>query len=233
MSAFYWLTKAVVGPLMRVYFDVEAYGAEVVPSEGAAILAANHLSALDSAFVPLVIPRKVTYVAKAEYFDKWYSRIFFKAWGQIPIDRSGGKASEGALIAARQVLERGELFGIYPEGTRSPDGRLYKGHTGVARLALATGAPVIPIGIRGSREVMPKGARFPKRGRVEIRFGQPLRYSKDSLSVPEKVALRLITDEIMYAIQQLSGQEYVDVYATKVRTVAQERDLGLERAATG
>lgn len=221
MSWFYGLTKAVVAPVMRLYFDVVCDGLENVPAQGPAILAANHLSALDSAFVPLVVPRKVTYVAKAEYFEKWYSRLFFEAWGQIPIDRSGGKASEGALLAARKVLEQGGLFGIYPEGTRSPDGRLYKGHTGVARLALATGAPVIPVGIVGTFQVMPKGKRFPRRGRVQVKFGRPMKYSKDRLGVPESVALRLITDEIMYAIQQLTGQEYVDSYSTKKVSSAQ------------
>lgn len=210
---FYQLTKIVLSPLLRLYFHVTSEGVEHVPREGPAILASNHLSALDSAFIPLVVPRKVTFVAKAEYFEKWYSRMIFKAWGQIPLDRSGGKASEAALAQALQVLEAGGLFGIYPEGTRSTDGRLYKGHTGVARLALASGAPVIPVGIRGSFYVMPKGARFPKRGAVHVAFGKPLRYDRAKLSVPEKVAYRLVTDEIMYEIQQLSGQEYVHRYA--------------------
>ncbi len=210
---FYQLTKLVLAPLIRAYFDVSQEGVENVPRRGPVIIASNHLSALDSAFIPLFVPRKVTFVAKAEYFDKWYSRLVFKAWGQIPLDRSGGKASEVALKQALAVLERGGVFGIYPEGTRSPDRRLYRGHTGVARLALASGAPVVPVGIRGSYEVMPKGARFPRRGRVHVAFGEPRRYLRERLSVPEKVAYRLITDEIMYEIQRLSGQEYVDRYA--------------------
>jgi 1-acyl-sn-glycerol-3-phosphate acyltransferase len=214
-AVFYRISKLILSPILRAYFDVTSEGDQNIPKKGPAIIAANHLSALDSAFIPLVVPRKITYVAKAEYFEKWYSRLIFKAWGQIPLDRSGGSASQAALDQARQVLEEGGLFGIYPEGTRSLDGRLHKGHTGVARLALATGAPVIPTGIRGSFEVMPKGARIPKRGAVHIAFGRPLRYSKERLSMPEKVALRLITDEIMYEIQQLSGQEYVDVYANR------------------
>ncbi len=210
---FYRLTKLILSPVLRAYFQVSSEGVENVPRKGPAIIAANHLSALDSAFIPLVVPRKITYVAKAEYFEKWYSRMIFNAWGQIPIDRSGGKASEGALRAALKVLEEGGVFGIYPEGTRSPDGKLHRGHTGVARLALATGAPVIPVGIRGSYEVMPKGARFPRRGKVHVRFGRPRVYDLSRLTVPEKVAFRLVTDEIMYEIQQLSGQEYVDEYA--------------------
>lgn len=228
---FYQLTKAILTPVMRVYFDITCEGVENVPRRGPAIIAANHLSALDSAFIPLVVPRKVTYAAKAEYFQKWYSRIIFEAWGQIPIDRSGGRASETALIRAQEVLEEGGLFGIYPEGTRSPDGRLHRGHTGVGRLALRSGAPVIPVGIRGSFDVMPKGARFPKRGAVHVAFGTPRRYSKETLAMPEKVALRLITDEIVYEIQQLSGQEYVDLYAG--REPASDRSAGAAGISSG
>lgn len=226
---FYELTKVILSPVLRAYFDVESEGVENVPRRGPAIVAANHLSALDSAFVPLVVPRKITYVAKAEYFEKWYSRAIFKGWGQIPLDRSGGRASEAALRQALEVLQRGELFGIYPEGTRSPDGRLYRGHTGVARLALQSGAPVVPVGIQGSFEVMPKGARFPRRGAVRVAFGKPRRYSRDKLAMPEKIAFRLITDEIMFEIQQLSGQEYVDRYAG--REAGKERAGGVAGAA--
>mgnify|MGYP001770871991 FL=1 len=227
---FYEATKFLLSPLFRIYFDVTSEGVEHIPSRGPAILASNHLSALDSAFIPLVVFRKVTFVAKAEYFERWYSRAIFRAWGQIPLDRSGGKASEAALAQALEVLKAGGVFGIYPEGTRSPDGRLYKGHTGVARLALATGAPVIPVGIRGSFEVMPKGARFPKRGAVHVAFGKPLRYERRNLTVPEKVAYRLVTDEIMYEIKQLSGQEYVHNYAG--RFPEKEREARATSAST-
>lgn len=210
---FYEVSKAVLSPILHGYFDIETSGLENVPEDGPAILAANHLSFLDSFFIPLVVDRRVTYVAKAEYFEHWYSRIFFKSWGQIPIKRDGGEASENALEAAAEVLERGELFGIYPEGTRSPDGNLHKGHTGVARLALRSGAPVIPVGVAGTREVLPKGKRMPNRGDVHVRFGSPMQFSDRTSSKSERLLLRSITDEVMFEIAALSGQEYHDSYA--------------------
>lgn len=210
---FYEISKAVLSPVLHGYFDIEATGVENVPEDGPAILAANHLSFLDSFFIPLVVDRRVTYVAKAEYFDHWYSRIFFKSWGQIPIKRDGGEASENALEAAVEVLDRGELFGIYPEGTRSPDGCLHKGHTGVARLALRSGAPVIPVGVAGTREVLPKGKKMPHRGTIEVRFGAPMEFSSRHQSKSERLVLRSVTDEVMFEIAALSGQEYLDSYA--------------------
>lgn len=212
---FYEVSKAVLSPVLHGYFDIDAIDLENVPADGPAILAANHLSFLDSFFIPLVVDRRVTYVAKAEYFDHWYSRMFFKSWGQIPIKRDGGEASENALEAALEVLERDELFGIYPEGTRSPDGALHKGHTGVARLALRSGAPVIPVGVEGTREVLPKGKKLPHRGRVEVRFGTPLDFSERAEVGSERLLLRSITDEIMFEIAMLSGQQYVDQYSNR------------------
>lgn len=212
---FYEISKAVLSPVLHGYFDIETKGLENVPGDGPAILAANHLSFLDSFFIPLVVDRRVTYVAKAEYFDHWYSRIFFKSWGQIPIKRDGGEASENALEAAAEVLDRGELFGIYPEGTRSPDGNLHKGHTGVARLALRSGAPVIPVGVAGTREVLPKGKKMPNRGQVEVRFGTPMDFASRHKSKSERLLLRSITDEVMFEIAALSGQEYLDSYSNQ------------------
>jgi 1-acyl-sn-glycerol-3-phosphate acyltransferase len=179
-------------------------------------LCPNHTSVLDSFFVPALLPRRVTYVGKAEYMDDWKTRKLFPALGMIPIDREGGNAAERALATAQRVLERGELFGIYPEGTRSRDGRLYRGHTGPARLALRAGVPIIPVGILGAREVMPPEARFPKlRLPVTIRFGRPIHVDRYQDRADDRLVLRQIIDEVMYEIRSLTGQDYVDEYATK------------------
>lgn len=171
----YAVAKAVLRPLFRVSWRFTLEGLENIPETGGAILCPNHTSVLDSFFVPALLPRRVTYVGKAEYMDSWKTRRIFPALGMIPIDRDGGDAGERALSTAQRVLERGELFGIYPEGTRSRDGRLYRGHTGPARLALRARVPIIPIGLVGAREVMPPDARFPKlRKPVTIRFGRPI-----------------------------------------------------------
>jgi len=165
--------------------------------------------------MPLVLPRRITFVGKAEYMDDWKTKYIFPAMGMIPIDRSGGNASERALNAAARVLERGELFGIYPEGTRSRDGVLHKGHTGPARLALRTGAPIIPVGMRGTRDIQPPEAKFPKPFKAcSITFGTPVspeRYRDRE----HRLALRQMIDEVMFSIRELSGQEYIDTYATK------------------
>lgn len=215
---FYEMTKAVLSPLLKGYFDLKAIGLENIPEDGPAILAANHVSFLDSFFTPLMVDRRVTYVAKADYFDHWYTRVFFKSWGQIPIRREGGSASESALESALEVLDRGELFGIYPEGTRSPDGRLHRGHTGVARLALRAGVPVIPVGLTGTYEVMPKDKRIPRRGSVRVNFGSPLDFSGKRGRENEKLLLRSVTDEVMFEVKELSGQEYVDEYSYRSRS---------------
>lgn len=217
LAVAYWLLKIVLTPLMLVLWRVRAPGARQVPLRGPAILAANHQSFCDSFFIPLVLPRRVTFVAKAEYFDDWRTAWFFHAAGQIPIRRGGGSASERALRSAAEVIKRGRLFAIYPEGTRSPDERLHKGHTGVARLALETGAQVIPVGVIGTRAVQPIGARLMRPfKRVEVRFGEPIDVrSRFGNRLGDPLVLRQATDEIMFEIARLTGQEYVDVYAKR------------------
>lgn len=221
----YWLLKRVfLGPVLRVVYRPWAQGAENVPNEGAAILAGNHLTVIDSFFMPLVIERKVTFLAKSDYFTErglkgWFKRIFFGGTGNVPVDRAGGRAGEQALRTALQVLEEGELFGIYPEGTRSPDGRLYRGKTGVARMALEARVPVIPVVMIGTAEMQPAGRVIPKVVRPGpcVRFGKPLDFSRYEGMEHDRYVLRSVTDEIMYALMELSGQEYVDVYAASVK----------------
>ncbi|HEV7721496.1 MAG TPA: lysophospholipid acyltransferase family protein [Iamia sp.] len=212
----YPVAKAIIKPLFSFTWRFHIEGAENVPQGGPAIICPNHTSVLDSFFVPAVLPRRITYVGKAEYMDSWKTKHLFPAMGMIPIDRGGGSASERALSAAQRVLERGELFGIYPEGTRSRDGLLYKGHTGPARLALRTGAPIIPVGIRGAREVMPPEAKYPTPFRpVVIRFGAPITMDRFQDRANDRLVLRQIIDEVMFSIRDMSGQEYVNHYATK------------------
>ncbi len=220
---FYWFLKWVaLGPVLRVVFRPRVEGAENVPAEGPAILASNHLSYADWLFMPLTLPRRVTFVAKAEYFTTpgikgWFQKTFFSGAGQVPIDRSGASAAEGALSAAKRILASGELFGIYPEGTRSHDGRLYRGKTGVARLALETGVPVIPVAVVGTDVVAPPGKKFGSFTRPVVRFGTPLDFSRYEGLENDRYILRSVTDEIMYEIMRLSGQEYVDMYATRAK----------------
>jgi 1-acyl-sn-glycerol-3-phosphate acyltransferase len=212
----YWILKAVLTPLLRLLYRVRVEGKEHVPRSGAVILAANHRSFMDSLFLPLVIPRRVTFVAKAEYFDSKKTAWFFRGVGQIPIRREGGSASAGALAAATDVLERGQVFGIYPEGTRTRDGYLHRGHTGVARLAIRTGAPIVPVGLIGTDEIQATDAKLPRFfRRVTIRFGDPIRPEHYRGREDDSLVLRTITDEVMFEIQQLSGYQYVDTYATK------------------
>ena len=235
-SLFYWFLKWIaIGPLLRVVFRPLVSGAENVPDEGPAILASNHLSYADWLFMPLTLPRRVTFVAKAEYFNSpglkgWFQRHFFSGAGQVPIDRSGASAAEGALTAAKRVLDSGDLFGIYPEGTRSHDGKLYRGKTGVARLALETGVPVIPVAVVGTDVVAPPGKKFGTITRPVVHFGKPLDFSRYEGMENDRYILRSITDEIMYEIMRLSGQEYVDKYAA----VAKDEQKKAEKdAATG
>ena len=222
---FYWLLKWVlIGPLLRMVFRPHTEGAENVPEEGAAILASNHLSYADWLFMPLTLPRRVTFVAKAEYFTGkglkgWLQRSFFSGSGQVPIDRSGATAAAGAMLAAEKVLAQGGLFGIYPEGTRSHDGRLYRGKTGVARLALETGVPVVPVAVVGTDVVAPPGKKFGSFTRPVVRFGPPLDFSRYEGLENDRYVLRSVTDEIMYEIMRLSGQEYVDMYATQAKAL--------------
>ena len=212
----YWVLKAILTPVLRLLFKVTADGPEHVPSDGPAILASNHLSFSDSIFLPLVLRRRITFVAKAEYFDDPKTAWFFRAMGQIPIRRGGGSASQRALDSAMDVLRDGGLFGIYPEGTRSPDGRLYKGHTGVARLALQSGAPVIAVAMIGTREAQPIGQVKPNFfSPIGVRFSKPMRFDRYAERADDPRALRQITDEIMFELRALSGQDYVDRYAKR------------------
>ena len=218
---FYWVVKAILGPVLRVVFRPWADGTDNVPREGPAIIASNHLSFSDHFFGPLPLPRKVVFLGKAEYFSGrglkgMFSRAFFQGVSVIPMDRSGGAASERALRTGLRVLASGQLLGIYPEGTRTPDGRLYRGKTGVARLALEARAPVIPCAMVGTFELLPPGKVVPRlRVRPGVRFGTPLDFSRYYGLESDRIVLRAITDEIMYAIMKLSGQEYVDTYAQR------------------
>jgi 1-acyl-sn-glycerol-3-phosphate acyltransferase len=216
---FYWFLKFVaVGPPVTVIYRPKAEGTEHVPATGGAILASNHLSAGDWVFMPLSLKRRVTFLAKAEYFTgkgvKGFARrAFFRGAGQVPIDRSSASAAEDAIQTGLRILREGKLLGIYPEGTRSPDGRLYRGKTGVARMALETGAPVIPIAMVYSR----KRVLGRKVTRVTVTFGEPLDFSRYEGLSGDRFVERSITDEIMYEIMTLSGQEYVDVYGATVK----------------
>jgi 1-acyl-sn-glycerol-3-phosphate acyltransferase len=226
----YWVVKAILTPLLYGLFKVKPEGRDGVPADGPAILASNHLSFSDSIFLPLVLRRRITFVAKAEYFDDPKTAWFFRAVGQIPIRRGGGSASQRALDSAMDVLKAGNLFGIYPEGTRSPDGRLYKGHTGVARLALQSGAPVIAVAMVGTREAQPIGQVKPNFfSPIGIKFSKPLRFDKYADRADDPRVLRQITDEIMFELRGLSGQDYVDKYAKRGEVV---EEVGEAKVAT-
>jgi 1-acyl-sn-glycerol-3-phosphate acyltransferase len=210
----YPVARAILTPIFRAGWRVYVRGADNLPESGPAIICPNHTSVIDSFLLPSVLPRRITFVGKAEYMDDWKTKHLFPALGMIPIDRSGGDASTRALDTAAGILERGELFGIYPEGTRSRDGKLHKGHTGPARLAVRTGAPLVPVGMVGTREIQPPGARAPHPFRpCEIRIGRPIRPRRGQAD--ERLLLRTLTDELMYEIRELSGQDYVDDYATR------------------
>ncbi len=225
---FYWFLRWIaIGPVLRMVFRPQTEGLEHVPTEGAAIIASNHLSYADWLFMPLTLSRKVTFVAKAEYFTTpglkgWLQKHFFSGAGQVPIDRSGADAAAGALLSARKVLAAGEIFGIYPEGTRSHDGRLYRGKTGVARLAIEMGVPVIPVAVVGTDIVAPPGKKFGHYVRPLVRYGKPLDFSRYEGLENDRFILRSATDEIMYEIMRLSGQEYVDLYATRAKALDKE-----------
>lgn len=212
----YWVVKAILTPILRFLYRVRVEGAEHVPASGPVILASNHISFSDSIFLPLILRRRITFVAKAEYFEDPKTAWFFRAVGQIPIKRGGGPASQRALESAQEVLESGGVFGIYPEGTRSPDGRLYKGHTGVARLALRTKAPVVAVAMIGTREAQPIGQVVPRFFMpITIKFSKPMRFERYADRADDPLTLRSITDEIMFELRELSGQEYVNQYAKR------------------
>ena len=234
------MVKAILGPFLALVFRPWSEGIENVPREGPAIIASNHLSFADHFFGPLPLPRKVTYLAKAEYFTGHgpkglLSKAFFSGMGQIPVDRTGGAASERALRTGLRVLSQGKLLGIYPEGTRTPDGRLYRGKTGVARLALESGAPVIPCAMVNTFELMPAGRLLPRlRYRPGVRYGKPLDFSRYAGLESDRLVLRAVTDEIMYAIMALAHQEYVDEDAqhAKARLKAEHKAGRLVHAST-
>jgi 1-acyl-sn-glycerol-3-phosphate acyltransferase len=216
------MLKPFVAPFLISVFRPWTRGIENVPASGPVIFASNHLSFVDSVFLPIVVDRHITFLAKSDYFTGtglkgWLTKVFFFAIGQVPIDRSGGRASEASLNSGLGVLAEGRQLGIYPEGTRSPDGRLYRGRTGVARMILDSGAPVIPVAMIDTEKIMPLGARIPKVRRVGVVFGEPLDFSRFHGMEGDRFVLRSITDEIMYELSRTSGQEYVDVYASSVR----------------
>ena len=220
----YGLLRSFLTPFLMLAFRPKVKGLRNVPGIGPVIIASNHLSFSDSIFMPLVVPRKVTFLAKSEYFTSpgpkgLLKKLTFIALGQVPVDRSGGRRSEAALITGLKVLAEGKCLGIYPEGTRSPDGRLYKGRTGIARLAIESGAPIIPVAMFNTEKIQPTGTVVPKVMRVEMIFGEPMYFEGDSTDL---LHLRDVTDKIMSTIQELSGQEYVDTYATKAKKSSDE-----------
>ncbi|MEP7193298.1 MAG: lysophospholipid acyltransferase family protein [Actinomycetota bacterium] len=241
---FYWVLKTLIlGPILRLLFRPWVEGEENIPTEGAAIFASNHLSFSDSIFLPLVVSRRVTFLAKSDYFNGRglkgrATAAFFKGAGQLSVDRSGGRAGQAAVNSGLKVLRRGDLLGIYPEGTRSPDGRLYRGRTGVARMSLQARCPVLPVAMIGTDKAQPSGKRVPKIMRIGVRIGKPLDFSRYEGMEDDRFVLRSVTDEIMYELMLLSRQEYVDMYATSMKdrllaaARAKARELQHEAADT-
>ena len=226
----YWWSKyLLLGPFMRLLARPTIEGLEHIPARGGAILAGNHLAVADSFLVPLLVRRRITYLAKREYFIQpgligWIKKVFFTGVGQVPVDRAVGSEAQAALGTAIRLLRDGKLLGIYPEGTRSPDGRLYKGKTGVARMALDAGVPVIPVAVIGTNKLNPIGSRMWRPHHVHIRIGEPLDFSRYAGMAGDRFIERSMTDEIMYALMELSGQTYVDVYAASVKERAAAAD---------
>lgn len=218
----YWFFVKGFGAIARHRLGPSAEGLDNIPRKGGAIIAANHLAVIDDALIPITCPRMVHFMGKAEYFEGKGLKGKFKKWwftsvGVFPVDRSGGSKSLGALEHARDIIEEGHLFGIHIEGTRSPDGRLYKGHTGVARLALETGCPIVPTAIIGSRELQEPGTVIPKKGKTQVLYGKPIEVTKKAAEDITHDDLRSLTDQVTSAIRTMSGQEYVDEYAQKVK----------------
>jgi len=220
---FYWFMKNLVaGPILKTVFRPWVTGLENIPKTGGVIIASNHLSFIDSVFLPLVLDRRIFFLAKSDYFKGrglkgWATKTFMNGTGMLPIDRSGGKASEASLNTGLKVLHDGEVLGIYPEGTRSPDGKLYRGRTGVARMILEGNVPVVPVAMIDTEKVMPIGTKIPKVQRIGIVIGEPLDFSRFAGLESDRFILRSITDEIMYELNRLSGQEYEDIYASSAK----------------
>ena len=215
----YGVSRLVAGPLLRLLARPDVTGAENIPVSGPAILASSHLSVVDSIYLPLMVERPVTFAAKSEYFTGTRLRdkvvgAYLRSTNQLSTDRAGARAAQLMLDAALDLLKAGQLFGIYPEGTRSPDGRLYRGRTGVGYLALNSGAPVIPVAMIGTERILPPGHRVPRPGRIEIRIGQPLSFDEFRDQPAGARQRRAVTDEVVQAIQKLSGQEFVPMYAS-------------------
>lgn len=214
----YRFLHSVVPPTIQALWRPSSEGLEHVPAQGPAILASNHMSFLDSIFLPALLDRPVFFLGKSEYFSGW-KRLFFENVGVMPVHRQGGDAGEASLRTGEEILGKGYLLGIYPEGTRSPDGRLYRGKTGPVRLALRTGAPLLPVAMLGTDAVLPSGKVWPRLRRVGIRVGPPINLDRYRLGgEDERFVLRSATDELMYELMMLSGQEYVDEYAASVKS---------------
>lgn len=222
----YPVAKAIVGPITNFLWRINVTGMHHVPTAGPAIFCPNHISFFDSVVLPAVLPRRISYVGKAEYLDSWKTRYIFPALGMIPIERGGGSSSQRALDTAAHVLERGELFGIYPEGTRSRDGKLHKGHTGPARLAIRTGAPIIPVGISGTDRIQPAGSPAPRPFRsCQVNIGAPIDPARYEGRSDKRLVYRQLIDEVMFEIRRLSGLEYQDTYAGKSSSRTEEPPL--------
>nr|WP_223160676.1 MULTISPECIES: lysophospholipid acyltransferase family protein [unclassified Leucobacter] len=228
-TVLYWIFKhLLIGPLLKTIYRPWVEGSENIPESGPVILVGNHLSVIDSFVLPVMVDRRVYFLAKSDYFTGkglkgWFVKSFMLGVGQLPIDRSGGKASEASLNTGLSVLERGDVLGIYPEGTRSPDAKLYRGRTGVARLVLESGATVVPAVMIDTEKAMPIGVKIPRIRRIGTVIGKPLDFSRFAGMSADRFVLRSVTDEIMLEIQKLSGQEYEDVYASSVRNRAPVR----------
>jgi 1-acyl-sn-glycerol-3-phosphate acyltransferase len=218
------VVRKLIGPIFRRCFDLTIEGLDRVPLSSAAVIAANHTSVLDSFLVPAILPRSISYVGKAEYLDDWKTKHIFPALGMIPIDRRGGSAAQRALDMAAGILDDGELFAIYPEGTRSRTGDLYKGRTGVARLAFRTNSPIIPVGLVGMRDIQPPDASFPKLFQpATVRFGEPIHPADFGDPADDPLVYRAMTDALMFCIRELSGQRYINRYAPSAEDVADLR----------
>lgn len=220
---FFWFYKHILmGPLLRLLGRPKVQGLEYVPDSGAVILASNHLAVADSFYLPLVLRRRITFLAKSEYFTGTglkgkLTKFFYSSTGQVPIDRTDADSAAAALTTAQRILAEGKLLGMYPEGTRSPDGRLYKGKTGLARVALESGIPVIPVAMIGTDSVNPPGSKMWHFGRVEVKFGKPMDFRRFEGLAGNRFIERAVIDEVMYELMRLSGQEYVDLYAADVK----------------